>query len=80
MNYLGIYVAPTPNVFYRTGLSTPSPGKYLDKIYLLGGATGTAASPYKYDYSNKVWAFPAPGGGKSLADMAPILELLLSSD
>ena len=79
MNYLGIWVAPTPNVLYRGGLVTPSPGKHLDKIYLLGGVTGTASSPYKFDYSNKVWAFPAPGG-IARADITPILYLLLSPE
>jgi hypothetical protein len=38
MNYLGIFVAP-PTVLDRKGLYTPSPGKYLDKIFLLGGVT-----------------------------------------
>ena len=61
MNYLGIWVSP-PNVLARSGLYTPSPGKYQDKIFLLGGVTGTDGT-YKYSYSNKVWAFPAPGGG-----------------
>jgi hypothetical protein len=75
MNYLGIYVSP-PNVFARSGLVTPSPGKYRDKIFLLGGVTGTA-SPYKYDYSNKVWAFPAPGGGESHGNISAVLMLLL---
>jgi subtilisin family serine protease len=77
MNYLGIFVAP-PKVLDRKGLYTPSPGKYLDKIFLLGGVTGTETD-YKYSYSNKVWAFPAPGGVKSGADMTPILNLLLES-
>ena len=40
MNYLGIWVSP-PNVLARSGLYTPSPGKYQDKIFLLGGVTGT---------------------------------------
>ena len=62
----------------RKGLYTPSPGKYLDKIFLLGGVTGTETD-YKFSYSNKVWAFPAPGGVKSRADMTPILNLLLLS-
>ena len=77
MNYLGIYVSP-PNVLARSGLYTPSPGKYGDKIFLLGGASGTD-STYKYSYSNKVWAFPAPGG-KASADVTPILYLLLLSE
>ena len=69
-----------PMSLTRTGLYTPSPGKYLDKIFLLGGVTGTATRPYKYDYSNKVWAFPAPGGGvESHADMSPIINLLLNT-
>ncbi|MBU4231112.1 MAG: S8 family serine peptidase [Proteobacteria bacterium] len=76
MNYLGIYVSP-PNVLARSGLYTPSPGKYLDKIFLLGGASGTE-STYKYSYSNKVWAFPAPG--KATADITPVLYLLLMSE
>ena len=58
MNYLGIFVSP-PNVLARSGLYTPSAGQYQDNIYLLGGVTGTD-STYKYSYSNKVWAFPAP--------------------
>jgi len=78
MNFLGIFVAP-PKVLDRKGLYTPSPGKYLDKIFLLGGVTGTE-SDYKYSYSCKVWAFPAPGGGAAHADIAPIINLLLSSD
>jgi subtilisin family serine protease len=78
MNYLGIWVSP-PNILARSGLYTPSAGQHLDKIFLLGGVTGTAGTTYKYDYSNKVWAFPAPGGGSgSRANMAPILGLLLS--
>jgi hypothetical protein len=80
MNYLGIWVSPV-NALARSGLYTPSTGKYLDKIYLLGGVTGYASPPYKYDYSNKVWAFPAPGGGsESRGNIAPILELLLLSE
>jgi subtilisin family serine protease/N-acetylneuraminic acid mutarotase len=78
MNYLGIFVAP-PKVLDRKGLYTPSPGKCLDNIFLLGGLTGTETD-YKYSFSNKVWAFPAPGGGKACTDMTPILNLLLSSD
>jgi hypothetical protein len=80
MNYLGIWVAP-PNVLARSGLYTPSTGKYLDKIFLLGGVTGTSTTIYKYDYSTKVWAFPAPGGNaESRGKIAPILDLLLSPD
>jgi subtilisin family serine protease len=76
MNYLGIFVAPA-KVLDRKGLYTPSPGKYLDKIFILGGASGTD-STYKYSYSNKVWAFPAPGGGvNSLGDITAVLDLLL---
>jgi N-acetylneuraminic acid mutarotase len=78
MNYLGIFVAP-PKVLDRKGLYTPSTGKYLDKIFILGGVTGTEYD-YKYGYSNKVWAFPAPGGGTAHADITPILNLLLSAD
>jgi subtilisin family serine protease/N-acetylneuraminic acid mutarotase len=77
MNYLGIFVAPA-KVLDRKGLYTPSPGKYLDKIFLLGGVTGTETD-YKFSYSNKVWAFPAPDGAKSGADISPILGLLLLS-
>ncbi len=58
MNYLGIWAAPTPNVFYRTGLYTPSPGKYLDKIYLLGGATGTAAALTNTTTPTRCWPSP----------------------
>jgi subtilisin family serine protease len=77
MNYLGIFVAPT-KVLDRKGLYTPSPGKYLDKIFILGGVTGTETD-YKYSYSNKVWAFPAPGGGvETRVNMAPIINLLLT--
>jgi len=79
MNYLGIWVTPAPNVLYRTGLYTPSPGKHLDKIFLMGGVTGTANMPYKFDYSDKVWAFPAPAGAESGANISPILNLLLLS-
>jgi subtilisin family serine protease len=80
MNYLGIWVSP-PNVLARSGLYTPSPGKYLDKIFLLGGVTGTD-STYKYSYSNKVWAFPAPGGGTESASRKGLhwLPLLLGED
>jgi N-acetylneuraminic acid mutarotase len=77
MNYLGIFVAPL-TVLDRKGLYTPSPGKYLDKIFLLGGVTGTEYD-YKFSYSNKVWAFPAPGG-TARADITPILYLLLSPE
>jgi hypothetical protein len=76
MNYLGIFVAPV-KVFDRNGLYTPSPGQYRDKIFLLGGLTGTE-SDYKYSYSNKVWAFAAPSGGvASRPNIAPIINLLL---
>jgi N-acetylneuraminic acid mutarotase len=78
MNYLGIFVAPA-KVLDRKGLYTPSPGKHLDKIFLLGGVTGTE-SDYKYSYSNKVWAFPAPSGVGSRSDITPVLNLLLSPD
>jgi hypothetical protein len=75
MNYLGIFVGP-PKVLDRKGLYTPSTGKYRDKIFLLGGVTGTE-SDYKFSYSNKVWAFPAPGGAESRVDISAILKLLL---
>jgi subtilisin family serine protease len=78
MNYLGIFVSP-PKVPDRKGLYTPSTGKYLDRIFILGGASGTD-STYKYSYSNKVWAFPAPGAGTAHADITPILNLLLSPE
>jgi subtilisin family serine protease len=79
MNYLGIFVSP-PNVLARSGLYTPSAGQYLDKIYLLGGVTGTAGvAIYKYDYSNKVWAFPVPGRAH-VVDISPIRQLLLNSE
>jgi subtilisin family serine protease len=72
MNYLGIYVPPA-NVLARKGMYTPSPGKYQNKIYLLGGVTGIELD-YKYSYSNKVWAFTAiPAVRHSL----PWLPLLL---
>jgi N-acetylneuraminic acid mutarotase len=64
MNYLGIFVSP-PKVLDRKGLYTPPTGRYLDKIYLLGGMTGTEPN-YTYSFSNKVWAFPAPGGGMEI--------------
>lgn len=64
MNYLGIFVAP-PSVLARKGLFTPLTGKYLDQIFVLGGVTGTEID-YKYSFSNKVWAFPAPGGGSEI--------------
>jgi N-acetylneuraminic acid mutarotase len=77
MNYLGIFVAPA-KVLDRKGLYTPSPGKYLDKIFILGGVTGTETD-YTNSYSNKVWAFPAPGGGvASRPDIAAIIDLLLN--
>jgi hypothetical protein len=75
LNYLGIFVAP-PKVLDRKGLYTPSAGKYLDKIFLLGGVTGTETD-YKFSYSNKVWVFPAPGGVESCVDISPVLKLLL---
>jgi subtilisin family serine protease len=78
MNYLGIFVAP-PTVLDRKGLYTPAAGKYLDKIFILGGVTGTETD-YKYSYSNKVWAFPAPSRGTAHPDMTPIINLLLSAD
>jgi len=80
MNYLGIWVLP-PNVLARSGLYTPSPGKYQDKIFLLGGASGTDLT-YKYSFSNKVWAFPAPGGPGNGAGkgIPPWLWLLLGND
>jgi subtilisin family serine protease/N-acetylneuraminic acid mutarotase len=79
MSYLGIFVSP-PNVLARSGLYTPSPGKHLDKIFLLGGVTGTE-SDYKYSYSSKVWAFPAPSAvTKSGGDVTVILKLLLFDD
>jgi len=77
MNFLGIFVAPV-KVLDRKGLYTPSPGKHLDKIFLLGGVTGTEID-YKYSYSNKVWAFPASDGAQSGAAISPILSLLLLS-
>jgi N-acetylneuraminic acid mutarotase len=75
MNYLGIFVAP-PKVLDRKGLYTPSAGKYLDKIFLLGGVTGTETD-YKFSYSNKVWVFPAPGGVESRGDVTAIIKLLI---
>jgi N-acetylneuraminic acid mutarotase len=78
MNYLGIFVTPAKPLD-RKGLYTPSVAKYLDKIFLLGGVTGTE-SDYNYSYSNKVWAFPAPGGGTTRADITPIIYLLLNSE
>lgn len=80
MNYLGIFVSP-PNYFSRRGLYTPAAGQHLDKIYLLGGVTGTTCSSYyKYDYSNKVWAFSTVSIVGSHADITPIINLLLFSD
>jgi hypothetical protein len=78
MNYLGMYPvspAPIPRDLGRMGLYSPTPGQNLKDIYLLGGVLGTASNPYKYDYSDKVWAFPAPGGGGNKA--LPWLMLLL---
>ena len=42
------------------GSYTPGVGQYLSKIYVLGGVTGTASSPYLFGYSNNVWAFTRP--------------------
>ncbi|MCX5890342.1 MAG: S8 family serine peptidase [Deltaproteobacteria bacterium] len=81
MNYLGIYptLPSPPSGFNRLGLYSPTPGKYVDKIYLLGGVLGTANNPYKFDYSNKVWAFPAPSGGMEYVGNkgVPAVSLLL---
>jgi hypothetical protein len=39
---------------------------------------GTALNPYKFDYSNKVWAFPASGGGMKARPIGiPAVSLLL---
>ena len=76
MNYLGIFVSP-PNVQARSGLYTPPAGRYRDKIYLLGGVTGYD-STYKYTFSNKVWAFPTPGGTAHKA--LPWVPLLLLNE
>jgi len=80
MNYLGTYVSP-PNVQARSGLYTPSPGKYVNKIFILGGATGFDAT-YKYSFSTKVWAFPAVGGGREGAGkgLPPWIPLLLLNE
>ncbi len=80
MNYLGMYPvspAPIPKDLGRMGLYSPTPGKNLTNICLLGGVLGTASNPYKYDYSDKVWAFPAPGGGGNKG--IPWIMLLLDN-
>ena len=74
LNYLGIYVSP-PNVLARSGLYTPSAAQYQKNIYLLAGVTGTDGT-YKYSYSNKVWAFPAPSQPTSTLPVGTLLLLL----
>jgi subtilisin family serine protease len=49
-----------PYVKTWVGNYTPGAGQYLNKIYILGGATGTAPDPYKFGFSNNVWSFTRP--------------------
>ncbi len=81
LRYLGIYPPDppitTPTYYDRWGLYSPAAGKNLKNIYLLGGVIGTASTPYKYDYSDKVWTFTAPGGTESSGMALPWLGVLL---
>ncbi len=52
------YVGPYVNTWI--GSYTPGVGRFRNKIYVLGGITGTAPAPYLYGYSNNVWAFTSP--------------------
>lgn len=52
------YVGPYVNTWI--GSYTPGVGQWRNKIFVLGGITGTAPPPYCYYVTNNVWAFTRP--------------------
>jgi subtilisin family serine protease len=52
------YVGPYVNTWI--GSYTPGVGQRGNKIFVLGGITGTAPPPYMYYVTNNVWAFTRP--------------------